>query len=123
MLSLVISKIRPTLGHPFWKISALLSLTLLFVLTLTPNMGSGQLFPNSDKLFHFIAFAGTSFLLMTAFVRWNRWWIFIFMACLGMAIELAQLYLVNRSFSLYDWYADIAGSLCVAFFFRRKAED
>lgn len=123
MISFVISKIRPTLGHPFWKVSAILSLTLLFVLTLTPNMGGGQLFPNSDKVFHFIAFAGTSFLLMTAFVRWNRWWIFSFMVFLGFAIELAQLYLASRSFSLYDWYADIAGSLFIALVFRRKPID
>jgi hypothetical protein len=123
VISFVISKIRPSLGHPFWKVSALLSLALLFYLTLTPGISGGNWFPNSDKVFHFIAFAGTSFLLMTAFVRWNRWWIFIAMVILGIAIELAQLYWVNRSFSLYDWYADIAGSLFVALFFKRRTDE
>jgi VanZ family protein len=123
VIALVISKIRPTLGHPFWKICALLSLALLFYLTLTPNINSGDWFPHSDKLFHFIAFAGTSFLLMTAFVRINRWWIFGAMVILGISIEFAQLYWVNRSFSLFDWYADIAGSLFIALFFKRRPDE
>lgn len=71
---------------------------------------------NLDKLLHFVAYAGLSFLVgvwLSAAERWN--WRMIPLAFLGLAIlagldELTQPW-AGRIADWYDWYADLLGLL------------
>ncbi len=69
---------------------------------------------NLDKLLHFVAYAGLSFLVgvwLSAMERWN--WRTILLAFLGLAVlagldELTQPW-AGRIADWYDWHADLLG--------------
>lgn len=65
----------------------------------------------SDKINHLIAFATLAWLIDGAFQPWQSKWLLKILALLGYGalIELVQLGLPHRSFSLLDLAADAAG--------------
>ncbi|NVJ49630.1 MAG: VanZ family protein [Gammaproteobacteria bacterium] len=110
----------PALGHPFWKLSAIIALVVLLILTLMPT--GVQLFniKHIDKVFHFIAFSGVTFLLMSAFLSMRRLWIGSGMLLIGFAIEVIQHQIPGRSFSLLDFLADACGVFIVLLLFHKR---
>ncbi|WP_144395449.1 VanZ family protein [Pleionea sediminis] len=122
MVDYVIHKVLPKLGHPLWKLAAVSALALLLYLTLTPGIDSGIHLPHIDKMFHAIAFAGVTFLMLGAFVNLNRWFIALAMLILGVAIEFIQLSIPGRSFSWVDWIGDAVGVFLVLAIFGKRSE-
>lgn len=110
----------PKIGHPFWKVSAIISCVILLYLTLTPSVGIVINVSHIDKLYHFIAFAGVTFLLMSAFVQINRWMIGFLMLALGLLIEIIQYQIPGRDFSGLDWLADAVGTFVVLMIFQKR---
>ncbi len=112
----------PPLGHLFWKVCALISFTLLFLLTVTPAIQGAMLFPHIDKLFHFIAFAGVSFAFLFAYVELSRKLLFFSLSAIGLCIEIIQYYVPGRSFSWLDLLADCLGALFIYWIFPKRKE-
>ncbi len=120
MVDFVIHKILPKFGHPAWKIAATIALGLLLFLTLTPGVDSGIHLPHIDKVFHAVAFAGVTFLMLGAFPKMNRWYIVGILLLLGVAIEIIQLHIPGRSFSFADWIGDAVGVFAVLALFGKR---
>ncbi|NVJ61048.1 MAG: VanZ family protein [Gammaproteobacteria bacterium] len=110
----------PAFGHIFWRASAVISIIILLLLTLLPSVNTGINFNNIDKVYHFVAFAGVTFLFMSAFINLNRVTIAISMIILGFAIEVIQYQIPGRDFSWLDWLADCAGVLAIAIPFPKR---
>lgn len=108
-------------GIPSPRAKRIIALTLacywlaLFIGTHMPIQQMEKLPKFSDKLMHFGAYAGLSFLfaLWRASGRgWKNWsplFVLFVMAIYGIADELLQKP-VNRSAEVADWIADILGS-------------
>jgi VanZ family protein len=65
----------------------------------------------NDKLMHAVGFFVMTVLAHLAHPQtWRKWPVFGLIA-FGLAIELVQGYLPYRSFSMWDWTADIFGIL------------
>ncbi len=121
MVELVLKNVYLRLGHPLWKLLAILSLILLLFLTLSPKVIQTFSFAHIDKVYQFISFSGVTYLMYCAFFRLiDRWKLCAAMISLGLAIEVAQLWIPQRSFSWLDWVADSIGALMVALLFRRN---
>ncbi|MGX5173714.1 VanZ family protein [Aliikangiella sp. IMCC44653] len=96
----------------FWIV-----LIALLYLTLTPSPVQTVSFKHIDKVFHFIAFAGFTFLLKVAFSKLSHNFVLSLSALLGIFIEIIQLYIPNRGFSYADMLADFLGSLFGLWFY------
>lgn len=112
----------------------MLRLQLLFVLTvgavtalsLTPG-GDISAPGQTDKILHFIAYAGMSFLALLAFrTRFTRAAALIFVLALGLFLEWVQLFIDGRNASLLDAAVNVlgiaAGTLLYHFRGRKLAE-
>jgi VanZ family protein len=93
------------LKHPFLAIAFT---TLIFILCVTPS----ENIPTdvNDKLAHFIAFAGISFLWLG--VKENYKLLILLSILFGLAIEIIQGILpehFHRSYEIYDAFADAIG--------------
>ncbi|MCO7225373.1 VanZ family protein [Pleionea sp. CnH1-48] len=108
----------PQKGHTVWKLGAFLSILLLLYLTLTPITAPSLAIENIDKLYHFIAFAGVTWLCKNAFINISALKLFGSLLLLGLMIEIVQHQLPNRSFSWLDWVADGVGIVFVMGLFR-----
>jgi len=103
-----------------WRIIFWLVLLLLLGLTLTPQLPNTALsIQHIDKLFHLIAFAGFSFIFCMAFAGISFKWAILLSTLLGIGIEVAQHYIPNRGFSLWDMLADFLGILLGCFLIRQ----
>ena len=111
---------QPRDGHLFWKLAAVLSLLLLFGLTLLPTAIKPINISNADKIFHFIAFAGVTYLLLYALPGVKKINLLVFMVTLGFAIELVQYNIPGRDFSWLDALADSLGVVFILLLFRRS---
>jgi len=80
-----------------------------------------------DKLVHASVYGLLSGLLGWGMVTYHRFWrLLVLMAILGMAHEGFQSYLPGRTSSVWDWSADVGGSLMVLFLLalaKRKEDD
>ncbi len=79
------------------------------VLMLGPWPGLEQVFGLSDKAAHAIAFGGLSAISFLAFPRMRRNDLAVAAVLLGASVEVAQLFTVDRSGSISDLLADVAG--------------
>ncbi|WP_058119093.1 VanZ family protein [Photobacterium kishitanii] len=94
------------LFHSYWKLISLLILTLITVLSLTPQ-AELPIVAGTDKTHHFIAYAALMFAV--GFVKPKHWqWIAVFFFCWSGAIELIQPY-VNRFGEWLDLAANTGG--------------
>jgi len=100
----------------FW-----IALLYSFYMFFAPDVDSGIRIPHIDKLGHFLAFAGLSFLLDFAYAVSNKALLF-FTALYGLVVELIQSQLVGRSASIADYVADLIGAFCYLWFGRTIAD-
>ncbi|WP_374090207.1 VanZ family protein [Methylomicrobium lacus] len=76
-----------------------------------------------DKLVHASVYGFLSGLLWCGLVTRQKFWrLLVLMAILGMAHEWLQLYLPGRTSSVWDWLADVSGSLTVMLYWRWQNE-
>jgi VanZ family protein len=102
---------------------ALLLMLLLWCLSAREVINLPGSFPGRDKVLHFSAYALLAVLSGFVFTRreWsvNRHRIFVFIiifsAAYGVTDELHQSFVPGRDASVYDWLADLAGSVSGAF--------
>ncbi len=95
----------------YWKLLFWLILTLLLALTLTPQNIKLVNVSHIDKFYHFIAFAGFSFVFAVAYQKASIIFIISNSFALGILIEIAQSYIPNRGFSYADIAADLLGAI------------
>lgn len=92
------------------------------VLSSLPRIEAMPTFWNADKLVHLVCFGGLAFWLAFGFcrpvARWrpgNRVWLWLapvlFVAVYGAVDEIHQSFTPGRSCSLFDWCADVTGSM------------
>ncbi|MDC2890875.1 VanZ family protein [Psychrosphaera algicola] len=86
-----------------------------------PHLDTGIKIPHIDKVGHFIAFSGLSFLFDFAFTLAKIWGIGAALVY-GILVELIQSTLPNRQASLADVVADMSGCLVYYFVFKPYAE-
>lgn len=69
-----------------------------------------------DKLAHAVAFAVLGALTLAVLARTRRWfwWVLGYGVLVGAATEWFQRLTPGRTMSLYDWVADLAGTLAIA---------
>ncbi len=81
----------------------------ILVLTMLPTVAMEIVYA-TDKFAHFIAFFILSFLLWSAYKLPQPFITSVFLlGGFGLVIELLQYYIPYRSFSLFDFAADVAG--------------
>jgi VanZ family protein len=102
-----------------WKLLFWFILALLLYLTLTPTPPKPISFNQIDKLYHFSAFAGFTFVFTIAFRQIKSGYILLLSIILGIVIEVIQHYIPNRGFSIADMIADLIGVLA-GFWLARK---
>jgi len=93
-----------------------LTLYLLILLTLThiPHLGPIPEVPGGDKTLHFTGYFIAGLLLQWCFsFRWQLAFAVALIALIGLGAvdEITQAF-VNRTPSIFDWYADAAGIVC-----------
>ncbi len=93
----------------YWKLLFWLILGSLLYLTLTPSPPEPIRLRNIDKLYHFIAFAGFSFVFKIAYKQFQNIFIIIASGILAILIEVIQYYIPGRGFSFADMLADASG--------------
>lgn len=87
----------------FW-----LALAVTLVMALLPNPPTMRA---TDKVQHMAAFAALSFLAALGFPRLRLRVIFVWMAALGLAIEVLQMIpILHRDAQAADWFADCAAT-------------
>lgn len=116
MLAMVIN--RKYIKIIFW-----LLVIMVLVLSFMPGSVSSSI-QHVDKLEHLVAFFVLSILLLLAY-KFSKplFTTAIIMALFGMGIEVVQVYIPNRIFSMQDFLADIVGivlALLVYRIFSRK---
>jgi len=75
---------------------------------------------NGDKILHFIAFSGLSFLCLMAFRKMSNAFVFLIFFLYGGIIEIIQgIYIVGRSADFFDLLADCLGVLIGIFIVRK----
>ena len=85
----------------------LLSIATVLFLWQFPNTGA-QSIPYLDKLVHFGIFFVLAMTFHRAFALSAKLSL-LFLACYGLAIEIAQSYAPGRGADVYDWVADAFG--------------
>jgi hypothetical protein len=94
------------LSFVFW-----LALAVTLVMALLPNPPALPM-QATDKVQHMAAFAALTFLAAIGFPSLRLRVIFVWMAALGMAIEVLQMIpILHRDAQASDWLADCAATL------------
>jgi len=109
----------------FYRLPVIALCGALFWQSSYPGIISTPLFPHSDKVLHFGAYALLAFLTARSLVVDRPFWspakikiIAILFACLfGLSDEIHQAFVPSRCASVYDLLADCAGSTAGAFFY------
>ena len=84
----------------------------VFILAIVPDDHINAYIDNADKVKHFVAFFTLSYLLNRASSTVaHRLRNMILLLIFGIFIEFIQIYLIYRSSSIYDIYADLVGIL------------
>lgn len=105
---------RRTLG----SLALAFQCALLFYLS-SRTTGGPSLFPNSDKLLHFLAYAALALFAWISFtasgatkgkVKRAALWAFLFAVLYGISDEFHQSFVPGREVSIADWLADSAGA-------------
>jgi len=73
----------------------------------------------NDKLLHTVGFFSIAVLCHLAHPKARAYLLVLGLALLGLAIEFVQAYLPYRTFSLWDWVADLSGILLYFLFIAR----
>lgn len=105
----------------FFKSAFVVALVYSMYLFFNPDLDTGIRIPHFDKVGHFIAFAGLSFLFDFAFALAKIWGI-VAALIYGILVELIQSTLPNRQASIADIVADMTGCLVYYFVFKPYAE-
>ena len=88
----------------------------VFILAIVPNDHLNDYIDNADKVKHFTAFFTLSYLLNRASSTIaHRLRNMVLLLLFGIFIEFVQIYLIYRSSSIYDIYADLVGILLFQF--------
>lgn len=96
----------------FWQSAFWIIFICMLVLTLSPRLPQvASSIPHMDKLFHFIAFSGFSFVFSIAFNKVKITKVIFISISIGVGIEIAQHFIPNRGFSYLDMLADGLGVL------------
>ncbi|TQV77044.1 VanZ family protein [Aliikangiella marina] len=95
----------------FWRVSFWVVIALLLYLTIIPKPPQPINLPQIDKIYHCLAFAGTTFLMLAAYGKLKHLWIVIIATTLGIVIEIIQYFVPGRGFSIADMLADFIGVL------------
>ena len=103
----------------FFKFAFFVALLFSMYLFFDPGLDTGIRIPHIDKLGHFLAFGGLTFLFDFAFSLLNYWGMLLALIY-GVAVELIQGTLPNRQASIADVIADMSGCLIYYFFFQKK---
>ncbi len=84
----------------------------VFILAIVPDDHINAYIDNADKVKHFVAFFTLSYLLNRASSTIaHRLRNMVALLLFGIFIELVQIFLIYRSSSIYDIYADLVGIL------------
>ncbi len=95
-----------------YKILFYITALTVFILAIVPNDHIDIYIDNADKIKHIIAFFTLSYLLNRASSTIShRLRNMIALLLFGIFIEFVQSYLIYRSSSIYDIYADLIGIL------------
>jgi len=96
----------------------------IFWLSSKPSLPTPALFPNQDKVFHFLEYLGLAFLAAACVPRGRlraqrrRFWIALAAASFyGVTDEIHQSFVPGRDCSVADWLADSAGAWVGAYLF------
>lgn len=95
----------------YWKLSLILSLLTILLLTLSPNGLNPIKLAQIDKFYHICAFAALAFTKRMAFYQTPIIILIFLSAGIGLLIEVIQYFIPNRSFSVADIIADIVGAI------------
>ena len=119
LLQSAIDKIHELRHNPAFKVSSRLFVIFLMVLgawVATRDLDIPLGFANADKFKHAVVFMGFSFLLDLSTSRQPFWlWKASPLIVYGLTIEILQYFTPVRTFSLWDWMADISGILLYFF--------
>ena len=111
----MIDKIHELRRITTFKVSSRLLVIFLMVLgawVATQNLEVPLGFAFADKFKHIVVFIGFSFLIDLAISRQPFWlWKASPLIVYGLMIEILQYFSPDRTFSLWDWAADIIGIL------------
>ncbi len=100
------------LTKKYYKILFYITASAVFILAIIPNDHLNAYIDNADKVKHFIAFFTLSYLLNRASSTIaHRLRNMMALLLFGIFIEFVQIYLIYRSSSIYDIYADLVGIL------------
>lgn len=77
----------------------------------------------NDKFLHALGFFVMAVMAQLAHPKTSFMNLSIGLACFGFAIELIQAYLPYRSFSMWDWAADVIGVSVYFMFFAHFLKD
>ena len=99
----------------FWVL-----LTSVLVLSCIPGASPGVLnMVNFDKVVHFFTFLLLSIIFLFAYSFSKPFFAVAFlMSMFGLLIEVVQLYVPNRLFSVYDLIADVLGVLAALLIYK-----
>ncbi|MBW3598597.1 MAG: VanZ family protein [Planctomycetes bacterium] len=108
-----------------WAVAALAAYwLLLFVVTHTPHVPQVNAPRMTDKVVHFAGYAGLTFLAAVVILRRSRWsrgavmGILLAAMLYGVADELMQIPIPNRSANVWDWVSDCLGAAAGLAIFR-----
>ncbi len=95
-----------------YKVLFFVTASIVFIFAVVPNDHLNYYIAYADKLKHFTAFFTLSYLLNRASSTIaHRIRNMIALLIFGIFIELVQIYLIYRTSSIYDIYADMVGIL------------
>ncbi len=101
-----------------YKILFFITAGIVFLLAVIPNDHIHLTFQYADKVKHFTAFFVLSLLLNRASSTMkHRLRNMLALLLFGIFIEIIQIYIIYRSSSIYDVYADAIGILLFQFLF------
>lgn len=89
----------------------------MFIGTHVPRVPPIHGLEPSDKVLHFLAFTGLAVLMATAWmtktvlINWRHYCIMFIIAAIYAALDELLQTPVGRDCSLFDWYADVAGTI------------
>lgn len=127
---------RSSLNQIILWIPGIAYMALIFYLSSRSSFGMLSYIPISDKLVHFVLYAGlASSLFIGAYKApltqyFSPYWLVFLIAILyGISDEFHQGFVPNRSVDIRDWLADVSGAafglIIIAFYFklRRQTDD
>jgi VanZ family protein len=105
-----------------FKIAFYMTIFMGCYMAFTPVEGGIQTKFN-DKVLHAVGFFVMAIMAQLAHPKTRFMILSIGLACFGFAIELIQAYLPYRSFSMWDWSADVLGIAVYFIFFAHFLKD